>query len=30
MIHRLRGLYGMVELVNVSCWAPSAELPELN
>ena len=30
MIPRLRGLYGMIELVNVSCWAPSADLSELS
>ena len=29
MASRLHGLCRMVELVNASCWAPSADLPEL-
>ena len=30
LIPRLHGLCRMVELVNVSCRAPSADLPESN
>ena len=29
MTPRLHGMCRMVELVNASCWAPSADLPEL-